>query len=156
MLQIFYILQGHQQRTVTHILSDIQTQRCIFQSQHDFFNRLMIIMPACLAHLKPSMAVIHLCALCTLAFCSALHKDAPSPRSLSLLNDALQRKNALHHSDHSSQRQPRRTAPHHRFHQSQGGLMRVPYGKPHKLAYESAVRVDTAVRKTLSCSWCNG
>jgi len=68
------------------------------------------------------------CALCTLAFCSALHKDAHSPRSLSLLNDARQRKDALHHSHRSSRRLPRRTAAHHRFHQSQGAVIRVPYG----------------------------
>jgi len=49
----------------------------------------MILMAACLAQLKPSMAVMHF-------FCSALHKDAPSPRSLSLLNNMLQRKDALY------------------------------------------------------------
>jgi len=58
------ILQGHQQRTFAQILSVIQTQRCIFHSQRDFVNLLMISMPACLAHLKPSMAVIIYC-MCT-------------------------------------------------------------------------------------------
>jgi len=31
----------------------------------------MTLVSACLAHLEPSMAVIHLCALRTLGFCSA-------------------------------------------------------------------------------------
>ena len=50
-------------------------------------------------------------------------KDAPS--QLSLLNNTLQRKNALHR---SSERQPCRTAAYHCFHQSQCALKRVPYG----------------------------
>ena len=79
MLQILHIIimQGQQQRTVAQILSVIQTQWCIFHSQLDFLNLLVIRMLACLAHLKPSMAVMHLCALCTLALWSALHKDVP-------------------------------------------------------------------------------
>jgi len=89
-------MQGHQQRTAAQILSVIQTQRCIYHSQRDFLNLLMIRMPACLAHLKPNRAVMHLCALCTLALWSALHEDSPSP--LPLLNDAL------HYSHRSSRR----------------------------------------------------
>jgi len=82
----------------------------------------MMLMPACLAHVKPNMAVIHLCALwvsaqrCTPVYtgkwadiipqrCAlCLTQRCSLPLSLSLLNDALQRKDALHHSHRSSRR----------------------------------------------------
>jgi len=41
-----------------------------------------MLTPACLAQLKPSMVVIHLCALCTLGFCSALHSSLHRKLSL--------------------------------------------------------------------------
>jgi len=50
-----------QQRTVAQILCVmIQTQRCIFHSQLTVWllSLLMILMPASLAHLKPTMAII--------------------------------------------------------------------------------------------------
>jgi len=58
-------------------------------------------------------------------FRNDVHRGKDAPAQLSLLNDTLQRKDALHR---SSQRQPCRTAAHHSFHQSQCTLMKVPYG----------------------------
>jgi len=54
-------------------------------------------MPACIAHHKPSMAIIHLRALWVSAQrCTPVSTDKWAYISLSLLNDALQRKDALH------------------------------------------------------------
>jgi len=65
----------------------------------------MILLPACLAHLKPSMAIIHLRALWVSAQrCTPVCTDKWAYITLSLLNDALQRKDALHHSHRSSRR----------------------------------------------------
>jgi len=44
----------------------------------------MIFMPACLAHLKPSIAIIYLRALCTLGFCSAPITGRPDESAVRL------------------------------------------------------------------------
>jgi len=58
----------------------------------------MILMPGCLAHLKPSMAIIHLHALCTLGFCSALHSCLHLQVSLHLTLSAQGRASAQRYS----------------------------------------------------------